>query len=47
MKENFKCNNRLFQILSKFTYKNVNKDQNFSNLHNLGFIWKSKVMSTY
>ena len=33
--------------LSKFTYKNVSKDQKLSDLHKLDFKWKSKVTSTY
>ena len=31
--------------VSKFTYKNVSKDQKFSDFENLSFKWKSTLIS--
>ena len=33
--------------LSKFTYKNVSKDQMLTDFKNLSFIWKSNMTSIY
>ena len=34
-------------LVSKFTYKNVSKDQKLTNFKNLTFILKSNMMSFY
>ena len=34
-------------LVSKFTYKNVSKDQMLTDFKNLSFIWKSNMTSIY
>ena len=33
--------------VSKFTYKNISKDQKLFDFENLNFIWKSNITSIY